>query len=144
MRTGRGNRSSGPRSVTYESTLVTTIVFDVSDSVVQTIHLIANPEKLIGVREVEVWGLRAHLRHGLEAKANPQQPRGGGHPCTWRGRPMGSAIRARARVLEGEEAAYAGRLLARKHPILHGFLVPLIHRLRGNETMHIELTPVSG
>ena len=56
----------------------------------------------------------------------------------------GSAIRARARVLEGEEAAYAGRLLARKHPILHGFLVPLIHRLRGNETMHIELTPVGG
>jgi hypothetical protein len=54
MRTGRGNRSSGPWSVTYESTLVTTIVFDVSDGVVQTIHLIANPEKLIGVRAVEV------------------------------------------------------------------------------------------
>jgi hypothetical protein len=54
MRTGRGNRSSGPWLVTYESILVTTIVFDVSDGVVQTVHLIANPEKLIGVRAVEV------------------------------------------------------------------------------------------
>jgi PPOX class probable F420-dependent enzyme len=65
-------------------------------------------------------------------------------PSTWRGKPTGPAIRARARVLEGEEAAYAGRLLGRKHRILHGFLVLLIHRLRGNETMHIELTPVGG
>ena len=63
-------------------------------------------------------------------------------PSTWRGRPTGAAIRARARVLEGEESAYAGRLLSHKHPILQGFLVPLAHRLRGNETMHIELTPV--
>ena len=65
-------------------------------------------------------------------------------PSTWRGRPTGPAIRARARVLEGEESAYAGRLLARKHPILHSFLVPLIHRLRGNETVHIELRPLDG
>ena len=65
-------------------------------------------------------------------------------PSTWRGRPTGSAIRARARVLEGEESAYARRLLARKHPILHRFLVPLVHRLRGNETIHIELRPLDG
>jgi len=65
-------------------------------------------------------------------------------PSTWRGRPTGSAIRARARVLEGEESAYAGGLLARKHPILHRFLVPLVHRLRGNKTMHMQLTPLDG
>ncbi len=58
---------------------------------------------------------------------------------TWRGKPRGPAIRAHARVLKGEESAYAGRLLTRKHPMLHRFLVPLIHRLRGNETIHIEL-----
>jgi uncharacterized protein len=63
-------------------------------------------------------------------------------PSTWRGKPTGPAIRAHARVLEGEESAYAGRLLARKHPMLHRFLVPLIHRLRGNETIHIELRPL--
>lgn len=34
--------------------------------------------------------------------------------------------------------------LARKYPILHGFLIPLVHRLRGNETMHVELRPVAG
>jgi hypothetical protein len=45
-------------------------------------------------------------------------------------------------VLSGDESAYAGQLLARKHPILQGVLVPLIHRLRGNTTMHIELTPI--
>jgi PPOX class probable F420-dependent enzyme len=65
-------------------------------------------------------------------------------PSMWRGSPTGSAIRARARVLEGEESAYAGRLLARKHPILHRFLVPLVHRLRGNRTIHIELRPLKG
>jgi uncharacterized protein len=65
-------------------------------------------------------------------------------PSTWRGRPTGPAIRLRARVLEGEESAYAGRLLARKHPILHRLLVPLIHRLRGNQTIHIELRPIDG
>ena len=65
-------------------------------------------------------------------------------PSTARGKPTGPAIRARARVLEGAESAFAGRLLARKHPILHGYLIPLLHRLRGNKTMHIELTPAGG
>ena len=60
-------------------------------------------------------------------------------PSTFRGKP----IRARARVLSGGESAHAGQALARKHPILHGILVPLIHRLRGNKTMHIEVTPVA-
>jgi PPOX class probable F420-dependent enzyme len=63
-------------------------------------------------------------------------------PSTMRGVPTGSAVHARARVLEGAEAAYAARALARKHPVLHGFLIPLVHRLRGNKTMHIELTPI--
>ena len=50
-------------------------------------------------------------------------------------------MRAHARVLEGEESARAGRMLARKYPVLHGLLIPLVHRLRGNETIHIELSP---
>ena len=56
--------------------------------------------------------------------------------------PTGPAIRAPARPLSGDESVYAGRAITRKHPILHGFLVPLAHRLRGNKTVHIELTPV--
>ena len=63
-------------------------------------------------------------------------------PSTVGGRPSGPAMRARARVLEGEESARAGRMLARKYPVLHGFLIPLVHRLRGNETTHIELRPI--
>ena len=39
--------------VTYEGTPVTTIVLDVADDTVQTIHLVANPEKLLGVRSIE-------------------------------------------------------------------------------------------
>ncbi len=62
-------------------------------------------------------------------------------PCTALGKPTGPAIRAHARVLGADESAYAARTLSRKHPVLHGFLVPDLHRLRGNETVHIELTP---
>jgi predicted transcriptional regulator len=39
--------------VTYEGTPVTTIILDMSDSEVQTIHLVANPEKLLGLRAIE-------------------------------------------------------------------------------------------
>jgi len=61
--------------------------------------------------------------------------------CTPLGRPKGPTLRARARVLGGYESARAGRLLARKYPLMHGVLVPLVHRLRKNTTMHIELRP---
>ena len=64
-------------------------------------------------------------------------------PSTFRGTPTGPAVRAHARVLSGDESAHAGQLLAHKHPILQGMLVPLMHRLRGNTTMHIELTPIN-
>ena len=59
------------------------------------------------------------------------------------GRPTAPAIVARATVLEGEESSRAGRLLASKYPALHRLLVPLVHRLRGNKTMHVELAPVA-
>ena len=65
-------------------------------------------------------------------------------PSTVRGLPTGPALRARARLLGGADADRARRLLSRKHPLLHGLLVPFIHRLRGNRTVHFELTPVDG
>jgi uncharacterized protein len=61
--------------------------------------------------------------------------------CTPLGRPKGPTVSARARILEGKESARAGRLLARKYPLMHDILVPLVHRLRKNTTMHIELRP---
>lgn len=63
-------------------------------------------------------------------------------PCTPRGKPTGPLTHARARILEGKEAAHARRLLARKYPFSHGILVPLAHRLLGYRTMHIELRVV--
>ena len=63
-------------------------------------------------------------------------------PCTPRGKPTGPLTHARARILEGKEAAHARRLLARKYPFSHGILVPLAHRLLGYRTTHIELRVV--
>jgi PPOX class probable F420-dependent enzyme len=65
-------------------------------------------------------------------------------PSTFRGRPRGPAIRARARLLEGAEAEHASELIETKHPILQGLLVPLGHRLQRVRTLHFELTPVGG
>ena len=62
-------------------------------------------------------------------------------PSTLRGKRTGPAISARARLLDGEEADRARRALARRHPFLHGLLVPLGHRLQGVRTVHYELMP---
>ena len=61
-------------------------------------------------------------------------------PSTMRGKATGPAIYAHARLLSGDEATHAARALARKHPLLHGILVPLSHRLCGYTTLHYELT----
>src|SRR6478735_866547 len=63
-------------------------------------------------------------------------------PSTLRGTPTGPALRARARLLSGAESEHAGRALARKDPILHGLLVPLVHRLQRTTTLHYELVPL--
>lgn len=60
-------------------------------------------------------------------------------PSTMTGKLTGDSVRARLTLLDGEAAAHAARLLARKYPFLHRFLVPLIHRLKGYRTLHYEL-----
>jgi uncharacterized protein len=87
---------------------------------------------------VRTWGTAWKLKR---IRNNPEVEIA---PSTTRGKPTGRAIRARARVLSGEESAAAGRAIACKYPILHGVLIPLFHRLRGNTTMHVELTPIEG
>jgi PPOX class probable F420-dependent enzyme len=61
-------------------------------------------------------------------------------PSTLRGRPTGPALRARARLLDGDEARAAGCLLVRRHPIVHRFVVPLEVRLKGTTNTLYELT----
>src|ERR687888_247932 len=66
-------------------------------------------------------------------------------PCTTRGKVTGPAIRGRATRIEGAGAAHAASVLRRKHPLLHGVVVPASHRLfRGTfgQTAHFELVPL--
>jgi PPOX class probable F420-dependent enzyme len=86
------------------------------------------------VRSFEKAGKTRRLRNRPEAELAPS---------TARGRPTGPAFQVGVRRLEGAEARWASRLLARKHPMLHGVLVPLTHRLgraRYGRTVHFELT----
>ena len=62
-------------------------------------------------------------------------------PATLRGKPTGPAIRARATLLDGEQARVAARALARRHRVLQAILVPAAHRLMRYQTMHYELIP---
>ena len=62
-------------------------------------------------------------------------------PATLRGKPTGPAIRARATLLDGEQARVAARALARTHRILQAILVPAAHRLMRYHTMHYEFVP---
>jgi PPOX class probable F420-dependent enzyme len=66
-------------------------------------------------------------------------------PSTARGKPTGPAIHAVARRLEGAESRYAGRLIARKHPMLQRIAVPLSHllfRARFGRTVNFEVVPL--
>lgn len=66
-------------------------------------------------------------------------------PCTTRGKSLlGPSLAAHARRVDGAQASYVARLLARKHPLLHGVVVPLGHRLgrsKTGATIYFELTP---
>ena len=63
-------------------------------------------------------------------------------PCTMRGRVTGDRVAGRATLLDGgsAEAKRAEMLLARKHPLLQGRLVPAYHRRKGLTTLFYELT----
>jgi PPOX class probable F420-dependent enzyme len=60
-------------------------------------------------------------------------------PATVKGTPTGPALEAWATLLDSEQATVAAHALARRHRVLHGVMVPLMHRLRRYRTMHYEL-----
>jgi uncharacterized protein len=61
-------------------------------------------------------------------------------PCSARGFfTHGPPLEAIARLLPGEEADRAARKLARRHPIHHRFLIPLLHRTRRRQMVGYEL-----
>jgi uncharacterized protein len=61
-------------------------------------------------------------------------------PSTLRGKPRGPARNARVRLLDGQEAAAARAALHRQYPLLHGRLVPALHRRKGWTTLYYEIT----
>ena len=61
-------------------------------------------------------------------------------PCTFLGKPTGHAVSGSARLLDEGESVTTRRLLRRRHPMLHGVLVPLVHRVMRYHTQHYELT----
>jgi PPOX class probable F420-dependent enzyme len=67
-------------------------------------------------------------------------------PSTMRGRPTGPGLPATVRRVEGAQAQAARHALARKYPVLHGVLVPTMHRLgraKTGRTVHFVLTPLT-
>ncbi|MFH8368662.1 PPOX class F420-dependent oxidoreductase [Streptomyces sp. NPDC018031] len=66
-------------------------------------------------------------------------------PATLSGRPTGPSVPARTHLLKqgSGEARHAARMLTRKHPVLHGVLVPLGHRLKHETTLHYEVRLVA-
>ncbi len=73
-----------------------------------------------------------------------QNPHVRAAPSSLRGAPAAPAVRARATLLEGEQARVAAKALARRHRLLQGILVPAMHRLMRYRTMHYELRPEAG
>jgi len=64
--------------------------------------------------------------------------------ATMSGKPIGPMLPAQACLLEGAEYRQAARLLRRKYPVLHGVVVPSVHRLMRSKygrTLHAELVP---
>jgi PPOX class probable F420-dependent enzyme len=96
---------------------------------------------------VAVEGHHAYVRT-YEKAGKTKRLRNNGHvelaPSTTRGTPTGTPVPALARRLDAAGDHHAGRLLSRKHPLLHGVLVPVLHRLgraKTGHTVHFELTP---
>jgi PPOX class probable F420-dependent enzyme len=88
------------------------------------------------VRTYEKAGKTKRLRHNSHVELAPS---------TTRGTPTGAPVAAEARRLDAAEGQHAARFLARKHPLLHGILVPVLHRsgrAKTGHTVHFELTPL--
>jgi hypothetical protein len=100
-------------------------------AVATPVHLVVDGDAGF-FRTWDVAGKAKRLRHTPAVRIAP---------ATFRGRPVGSAIPARAHLLDGPAGQRAARLLAARHPILHGRLIPWYHRHRGWTTQQYRLDP---
>lgn len=98
-------------------------------AVATPVHVVADGDTAF-FRTWDVAGKAKRLRHTSAVQIAPS---------TIRGRPLGPPIRAEAHLLHGEESRRAAQMLARKHPLLHGRLIPWYHRRRGWTTQQYRL-----
>jgi PPOX class probable F420-dependent enzyme len=101
-------------------------------AVATPVHIVADGDAAY-FRTWNVAGKAKRLRHTAAVQIAPS---------TFRGRPLGPPMRAEARLLHGEASQRAAGMLARKHPVLHGRLIPWYHRRRGWTTQQYRLEPV--
>ena len=96
---------------------------------------------------IAVHGDRAYFRtyeRAIKARRILRNPNVEIGSATMSGKPIGPMLPAHARLLEGAEYRQAARLLRRKYPVLHGVVVPSVHRLMRSKygrTLHAELIP---
>ncbi len=96
---------------------------------------------------IAVDGDRAYFRtyeRAIKARRIRRNPNVEFGSATTSGKPIGPMLPAQTRLLEGAEYRQAARLLRRKYPVLHGVVVPSIHRLMRSKyghTVHAELIP---
>jgi uncharacterized protein len=95
------------------------------------VHVVGNGDVAF-FRTWDTSGKAKRLRHTSLVEVTPSN--------LW-GRPRGPTLRAKASLLGPVESEMASRLLAQKHPVLHGHLIPWYHRRRGWVTQHYRLDP---
>jgi hypothetical protein len=100
-------------------------------AVATPVHVVAEADNIF-FRTWDVSGKAKRLRHTATVEVAP---------CSSRGRSRGAAVRARAVLLDGEASEQAARVLANKHPVLHGRLIPWYHRRRGWATQQYRIDP---
>ena len=96
---------------------------------------------------IAVDGERAYFRtyeRAIKARRIRRNPNVEFGSATMSGKPIGPMLTAQTRLLEGAEYRRAARLLRHKYPVLHGVVVPLVHRMmrpKYGHTVHAELIP---
>jgi PPOX class probable F420-dependent enzyme len=96
---------------------------------------------------IAVDGQRAYFRtyeRAIKTRRIRRNPSVEFGSATMSGKPIGPMLPAHTRLLEGAEYRRAARLLRRKYPVLHGVVVPSVHRLMRSKygrTVHAELIP---
>jgi uncharacterized protein len=103
------------------------------EAVATPVHVVVTDDGAAAYfRTWDVTGKAKRIRHTAAVEVAP---------ATIRGRPLGPPIKATARLLDAAESEQAATMLAARHPVLHGRLIPWYHQRRGWTTQQYQLSP---